>query len=43
MNERRDDAAIFVVTGCLPQRYGRELEKTLPEVDLFLGIDDIPL
>lgn len=33
----------LVVTGCLPQRYGRELERELPEVDLFLGISDIPL
>ena len=28
---------LLVVTGCLPQRYGRDLEKELPEVDLFLG------
>ncbi len=27
----------LVVTGCLPQRYGKELLKELPEVDLFLG------
>jgi ribosomal protein S12 methylthiotransferase len=27
----------LVVTGCLPQRYGRELADELPEVDLFLG------
>ncbi len=26
-----------VVTGCLVQRYGTELEKELPEVDLFIG------
>jgi len=25
------------VCGCLPQRYGRELLKEMPEVDLFLG------
>ncbi|MFH1758825.1 MAG: 30S ribosomal protein S12 methylthiotransferase RimO [Pseudomonadota bacterium] len=29
----------LVVTGCLPQRYGPELLKELPEVDLFLGTD----
>ena len=28
---------LLVVAGCLPQRYGRKLEKTLPEVDLWLG------
>ena len=27
----------LVVTGCLPQRYGSELLRQLPEVDLFLG------
>jgi ribosomal protein S12 methylthiotransferase len=32
----------LVVTGCLPQRYGRILEKELPEVDLFLGTGEIP-
>jgi ribosomal protein S12 methylthiotransferase len=32
----------LIVTGCLPQRYGRELEETLPEVDLFLGVSEIP-
>ncbi|MDY7032731.1 MAG: 30S ribosomal protein S12 methylthiotransferase RimO, partial [Thermodesulfobacteriota bacterium] len=28
---------ILVVTGCLPQRYGDELAKELPEVDIFIG------
>ena len=32
----------LVVTGCLPQRYGKELEAALPEVDLFLGTAAIP-
>jgi ribosomal protein S12 methylthiotransferase len=32
----------LVVAGCLPQRYGPELARELPEVDLFLGIDDVP-
>jgi ribosomal protein S12 methylthiotransferase len=27
----------LVVAGCLPQRYGRKLVKSMPEVDLFLG------
>ncbi|MBF0313912.1 MAG: 30S ribosomal protein S12 methylthiotransferase RimO [Oligoflexia bacterium] len=26
-----------VVSGCMPQRYSEELEKELPEVDLFIG------
>mgnify|MGYP002260225523 CR=1 FL=1 len=28
---------LLVVSGCLPQRYGKILEKELPEVDLFIG------
>ena len=27
----------LIVSGCFPQRYGRDLEKELPEVDLFVG------
>ena len=27
----------LVVSGCLPQRYGKALEKELPEVDCFVG------
>lgn len=27
----------LVVTGCLPQRYGKELLRELPEVDFFVG------
>ena len=32
----------LVVTGCLPQRYGAELAKELPEVDAFVGTGDFP-
>ncbi len=31
----------LVVTGCLVQRYGEELARELPEVDLFVGVDGI--
>jgi ribosomal protein S12 methylthiotransferase len=31
----------LVVTGCMVQRYGADLQKELPEVDLFLGVDDV--
>jgi ribosomal protein S12 methylthiotransferase len=27
----------LIVTGCLPQRFGKDIVKTLPEVDVFLG------
>lgn len=30
----------IIVTGCLVQRYKKELEKALPEVDLFMSIDE---
>lgn len=33
---------IVVVTGCLVERYKEELEKEIPEVDLFLAIRDYP-
>lgn len=29
---------LLIVSGCLPQRYGKVLEKELPEVDLFVGV-----
>ena len=32
----------LIVTGCLPQRYGRTIEAQLPEVDLFLGTGEVP-
>ncbi len=32
----------LVVAGCLVQRFGPELVKELPEVDLFIGVNDFP-
>jgi ribosomal protein S12 methylthiotransferase len=32
----------LVVAGCLVQRYGDELAIELPEVDLFIGVNDFP-
>jgi ribosomal protein S12 methylthiotransferase len=32
----------LVVAGCLVQRYGPELIPDLPEVDLFIGVNDFP-
>jgi len=31
----------LIVTGCLAQRYGRQLCREIPEVDLFLGINEV--
>ncbi len=35
--KERGEIEALVVTGCLPQRYGAELAKELPEVDVFVG------
>lgn len=34
---------VLIVCGCLVQRYKEQLEKELPEVDLFISIDEYPL
>ncbi|MEN6621809.1 MAG: 30S ribosomal protein S12 methylthiotransferase RimO, partial [Smithella sp.] len=31
----------IVVAGCLAQRYGRQLLKEIPEVDLFIGTGEV--
>src|SRR5438128_12684862 len=38
--KEQDPNKRLVVTGCLVQRYGRELQESLPEVDAFLGTGD---
>ena len=38
--KENDPTKKLVVTGCMVQRYGKELRQELPEVDLFVGIDD---
>ncbi len=42
--ELRDDGRLraLLVAGCLPQRYGAELARELPEVDAFVGTGDFP-
>ncbi len=34
------DPPILVVSGCLSQRYSEELAKEIPEVDIFMGVND---
>lgn len=34
---KEDKCKKIIVSGCLPQRYGKSLAEELPEVDLFLG------
>ena len=38
--KKKGRCRLLIVSGCLPQRYGRVLEKELPEVDLFIGTGD---
>jgi ribosomal protein S12 methylthiotransferase len=38
--KKADPDKRLVVTGCLAQRYGPDLPNLLPEVDLFLGVND---
>src|SRR4030043_1488763 len=35
--KREGRCRLLIVSGCLPQRYGKILENELPEVDLFIG------
>jgi ribosomal protein S12 methylthiotransferase len=35
--KQRGELQALVVAGCLPQRYGADLAKELPEVDVFVG------
>jgi ribosomal protein S12 methylthiotransferase len=39
--EVRQRRQALVVAGCLPQRFRDELPRLLPEVDLFMGIDQV--
>ncbi len=41
-HKERDPAKRLVVAGCLVQRYGRDLERLLPEADLLIGVNDFP-
>ena len=37
---KKKKCKFLVVMGCLVQRYKKDLEKLLPEVDLFLSLDE---
>jgi ribosomal protein S12 methylthiotransferase len=40
MSAYKDGERLLVVSGCLSQRYGEDLAKELPEVDIFIGVGD---
>ena len=41
VREARNRGQSLIVSGCLPQRFRDELPKLLPEVDAFMGIDQV--
>src|SRR6267154_1038127 len=41
LREAKNRGQGLVVSGCLPQRFREELPKLLPEVDVFMGIDQV--
>ena len=41
MREAQNRGQGLIVSGCLPQRFREELPKLLPEVDAFMGIDQV--
>ena len=41
LRRARNPGQGLIVSGCLPQRFRAELPKLLPEVDAFIGIDQV--
>ena len=39
--KKRGEIDRLVVAGCMVQKYGRELSSEIPEVDAFLGLDEL--
>ena len=40
LHEERKKNSLLVVSGCLTERYQEELQRDLPEVDIFTGVGD---
>src|SRR6478735_939452 len=40
LNKRSDQK--LIVSGCMSQRFARELHEEMPEVDAFIGLDQVP-
>ena len=40
LHEQRKEDSLLVVSGCLSERYKEELQKEIPEVDIFTGVGD---
>src|SRR5437667_9557901 len=41
LREAKNRGQGLIVSGCLPQRFREELPKLLPDVDAFMGIDQV--
>src|SRR5208282_584564 len=41
LREAKNRGQGLIVAGCLPQRFREELPKLLPEVDAFMGLDQV--
>ena len=41
IRDRKRRRQALIVAGCLPQRFRDELPKLLPEVDVFMGVDQV--
>src|SRR5437899_12629223 len=41
LREAKNRGQGLIVSGCLPQRFRGDLPKLLPEVDAFMGIDQV--
>ena len=39
--KKRGEIERVIVAGCMVQKYGRELAKAIPEVDTFIGLDEL--
>jgi len=40
LHEARKEDSLLVMAGCLSERYQEELQKQMPEVDIFTGVGD---
>jgi len=40
LHDERKDESVLVMAGCLSERYKEELQKELPEIDIFTGVGD---
>lgn len=40
LHDQRKEDSLLVMAGCLSERYKEELQKELPEVDIFTGVGD---